>query len=207
MSRAKKRADRLREAVPIQRYLADSGYPVDGSYEGEQQFPCNLHGDGIDNKPSARVYPVSKSWYCFSCDRTRDIIQTCREREGLGFWDAIRALERRYGLPTLVDDGSEEDNPAGAEHGVTAEVVTLMDPTPDQTFEDEATRTERYLTNMTKDKDLPPDALLRLWEAFDKVRYLSEKAEVSEETAKAAMVKIRVSAQKTLVRAFEEGNA
>jgi len=101
-SRAVKRADRIREMIPIVQVLADYGYDVraDGG-DREQQFPCNLHGDGFDLKPSARVYPDSQSWYCFGCDLSRDAIATVRGNEGLSFWEAVRKLEQVYELPPL----------------------------------------------------------------------------------------------------------
>ena len=62
---ASKRAARIREEIPITAVLADYGYDVrDDGGDREQQFPCNMHGDGYDVKPSARVYPESASWYC-----------------------------------------------------------------------------------------------------------------------------------------------
>ena len=65
--RAKAAADRIRETASILDVLAHYGYHVrdDGGHR-EQQFPCDLHGTGRDNKPSARVYPESNSWYCVS---------------------------------------------------------------------------------------------------------------------------------------------
>lgn len=65
--RAKAAADRIRELVPILEVLVTYNYRVraDGG-EREQQFQCDLHGTGKDNKPSARVYPESNSWYCVS---------------------------------------------------------------------------------------------------------------------------------------------
>jgi len=70
MGRARKRADRIRETIPIVSVLADYGYEVrtDGG-DREQQFACNLHGDGNDVKPSARVYPHSNSWHCIATDQ------------------------------------------------------------------------------------------------------------------------------------------
>ena len=77
MSRSERRAERIRSEVPIERVLALYGYEV--RTEGgsrEQQFRCDLHGDGTDNKPSARCYPSSNTWYCWACNQSRDAIQT-----------------------------------------------------------------------------------------------------------------------------------
>jgi hypothetical protein len=65
MSRSRERADRINQHVDIIKVLYDYGYRIHmGDGGQEQQFSCDLHGDGRDSKPSARVYPESKSWYC-----------------------------------------------------------------------------------------------------------------------------------------------
>lgn len=66
MSRARRRADRINEEVSILDVLASYGYQIHTAYDGEQQFRCDLHGSGQDNKPSARVYPDSNSTYCIA---------------------------------------------------------------------------------------------------------------------------------------------
>lgn len=196
MSRAKRRADRLREAIPIQRLLSDYGYRVDPNYDGEQQFSCDFHGDGHDNKPSARVYPVSKSTYCFSCDVSRDVIQVTREKEGLGFWGAIRLLERRYGLPALAEDPEDE----GPEKGLIHQIDAIIDSS--KTWEDELHRVETFLLHVTKEKTLELQETLRFWEAFDKVQYKVKKQEVSEATGKEALQKILGIALQAVQEAF-----
>lgn len=92
-----KRADRIKEQVPILDVLSKYGYDVHG-YNREQQFKCDLHGDGSDNAPSARVYPETGSWFCFACGKARDVISTVMEKEGLDFSSACRAIELKYGL-------------------------------------------------------------------------------------------------------------
>ena len=65
--RLKRRVARIRKAISLARVLEDYGYEV-RAYDSdrEQQFSCDLHGDGMDNTPSARVYP--DNWfYCFGC--------------------------------------------------------------------------------------------------------------------------------------------
>ena len=51
-----KRVEQIKEFVSIEQGLNDLGYRVQ-HIDREQQFPCDLHGDGRDGKFSARVYP------------------------------------------------------------------------------------------------------------------------------------------------------
>ena len=101
MGRAREAADRIRAEVPIVDVLYDYGYRVhpDGE-DREQQFSCDLHGDGSDTKPSARVYPESASFHCFACGRSRDAITLVREKEGVEFWQAVKMLEAKHNLLT-----------------------------------------------------------------------------------------------------------
>lgn len=92
-----KRADRIKEKVSLLEVLSAYGYDVRG-WQREQQFKCDLHGDGSDNAPSARVYPETDTWFCFACGKSRDVISTVMEKEGLEFSSACRALEKKYGL-------------------------------------------------------------------------------------------------------------
>lgn len=194
MSRAKKRADRLREEVPIIQVLADYGYAVrDDGGDREQQFSCDLHGDGSDTKPSARVYPASQSFFCFACGRTRDLISTAREKEGLDFWGAIKVLEERYRLPPLPWD---DDDQAEAEAAKKGKPRTLTDQIRatlevEATWEAERARCDRFLTLATADRDLPLSVLLGFWEAFDRVCHGVESEEWPEAKAKAAVAQIR----------------
>ena len=67
MSRSARRLAQIKSEVPIQQVLFDYGYKIHmGGQFQEQQFPCDLHGDGQDGKPSARMYPASNQWYCVS---------------------------------------------------------------------------------------------------------------------------------------------
>ena len=162
--RARAAADRIRERVPILRVLVALGYDVraDGG-DREQQFSCDLHGSGIDGKPSARVYPDSNSWYCFGCGLTRDPIETVRAKEDLDFWQAVKVLEQAYGLePLPADYGSDE-------RGENAIASVRSNLTRGRTYENEEKRTQRVVENLTTDRDLPLDRLLAFWEAFDKV--------------------------------------
>lgn len=159
MSRPKDRADRIRSEVPIIEVLATYGYAVSVDGGREQQFSCDLHGDGSDSKPSARVYPDSNQWYCFACSTSRDAIQTVREKEGLDFRTACDLLEKRFHLPALpwTEDESKSD---GLELDFSAKAPTA---------EDASNRVKAMLKSITQEQSLPLEAVLRLWQEHDRL--------------------------------------
>lgn len=167
MNRTQKRAERIKAEIPIDQLLADYGYNIYVDGEREQQFSCDLHGDGTDSKPSARVYPESNQWYCFACTVSRDSIQTVREKEGVGFIEAIDLLERKFKLPSLPwEDAFEETSP----EELFAE--SLREPSRD-TLEIETTRAKRLLEALTTERTKPLPLMLRLWEQFDCLSVMS----------------------------------
>jgi hypothetical protein len=150
------------------RVLAEYGYRVnpDGS-DHEQQFSCDLHGDGRDNKKSARYYPASNSMYCWACGRARDSITLVREKNGIGFHEAATWLERRYGLPEL---------PWEAEETVKAvEIQTERVSPPNEGLK----RLERALSIATQERSMTAERLAAFWEAHDGLAYkLREGADI-----------------------------
>ncbi len=167
MTRSERRAARIRTDIPITRVLEDYGYRVQ-DVDRRQQFPCDLHGDGSDGKPSARVYPESNQWYCFACSRSRDAVATVREKEGLAFHAALDALEQRYGLPALPwEEGDDDTTPADP-------VAAVLDaPHADPV----RVRTERVLRALTIERADPLPRVLKLWEAFDRARVLEDRGD------------------------------
>ena len=149
----------------------------------EQQFSCDLHGSGQDNKPSARVYPDSDSWYCFGCGVSRDAIQTVRDKLDKSFVEAVAWLEKTYSLPPLpFEEGDYE------EKGKPLQDSDFQNP---RTYEDERKRFETLLTNTTSDQSLPMRRTLTFWEAFDRVSHLTRKETMTEPKAKVLMVRLR----------------
>ena len=56
-----KRAKRIQDSISIEKVLQDLGYPVRGGGMREEQFPCDLHGDGHDGAYSACLLYTSPS--------------------------------------------------------------------------------------------------------------------------------------------------
>lgn len=186
MSRAQKRADRIRAEVPITRVLSDYGYNVrEAGGDREQQFSCDLHGGGRDLSPSARVYPGSSSVYCFGCGRPRDAIQYAREKEGIDFWGAIKVLEERYHLPPLPWE--DEDEALQIESLPDKVKATLQ---TDATFDEVQSRVKRKLERLTIEREMPMPRILTLWEAFDQTCYEVAEGNWQAEKGKVQLLRI-----------------
>jgi DNA primase len=172
----RRRLERIKQDIPIVEVLRDYGYAVRvDSGQREQQFSCNLHGDGKDGKPSARVYPGSNSWYCFACDRTRDAVATVREREGIGFKEALQLLEHKFNLPPLP---WEDEEPR--QEGISLALQLDQSISPTKTFEDARREVVSLLDMLTIDRTLPLDDILPFWEGLDQLTHKVEHEEIPE---------------------------
>jgi hypothetical protein len=180
-----RRRGRIRAVVKIADLLRDYGYAVRG-HDHEQQFSCDLHGDGSDSKPSARYYPKSNSFYCWACGRTRDPVALVEEKEGLSLPQALKALETRYGLPELV----------GATERDFGEVLASLG-TVDE-YEEERRRARVFLSNITTERAIALEVVLKLWESYDRVAYEHENGD-SSPTAR-LMHKVRTVALSTVMQ-------
>lgn len=172
MGRSKDSADRIRSEVPIIRVLYDYGYGVspDGGNR-EQQFSCDLHGDGLDSTPSARVYPESASFHCFACGRSRDAITLVREKEGLDFWPAIKKIEAEYGLPPLP--WSEDEEPGGIprHRSLSDELRESKPNSTKESAEAKFRRIRSLVSNAYLERQVPASICADLWSLYDKAKY------------------------------------
>lgn len=195
--RARKSADRIREQVPIIQLLADYGYEVDlRGGDREQQFACDLHGDGQDSKPSGRAYPDSGQFFCFACAKSRDAIALVLEKEGLTFWESIRFLEKKYNLEPLPWEEEAEDR----KPTLRQELDRALERS--ETAEQALHRLETFLKNLCQDRSLDAQRCAGLWEAHDRVRFfLSEKGDSEVALTMARKV---LSAAKDALRPREE---
>lgn len=148
-----KRAKRIQDQISIELVMRDLGYPVRGGGMREQQFPCDLHGDGNDGRYSARIYPESSSWYCFACGKSRDAIETYRDKFGLDFGEACELLEKKYGLDIWKWTPS------------SVKEETLPEDTGEEGYEKEKNRLSRLLSIVQKEK--PMKEVLAWWEGYD----------------------------------------
>jgi DNA primase len=57
---------------------------------------CPFHQE---KKPSFTVHIALQIYKCFSCGVSGDVIKFVQEKEGLSFWDALKSLAERHGIP------------------------------------------------------------------------------------------------------------
>ncbi|HWB85630.1 MAG TPA: DNA primase [Bryobacteraceae bacterium] len=57
---------------------------------------CPFHNE---KKPSFTVHVVHQFYKCFSCGVSGDVVKFVQEKEGISFFEALRLLSERYGIP------------------------------------------------------------------------------------------------------------
>ncbi|MGP8246266.1 MAG: CHC2 zinc finger domain-containing protein, partial [Bryobacteraceae bacterium] len=57
---------------------------------------CPFHNE---KTPSFTVHVVHQFYKCFSCGAAGDVIKFVMEKEGLSFFEALKSLAERYGVP------------------------------------------------------------------------------------------------------------
>jgi hypothetical protein len=188
MGRSRLRADRIREVVHLDGVLADYGYDVVPNADREQQFSCDLHGDGADSKPSARFYPDSSSWYCFACSRSRDVITTVMEKEGVPFGQSCSILEKRAGLAPLPWEASDEGKQS-------ADEVVIPDE-QEPGMEEAIPAVLNLIDAVVRDRETGLDKVLRFYEAYDRIVFLYGAGSLKDPVALSALARIHTAASR-----------
>lgn len=101
------RAQQILRMVSAYDVLRANGVELSGSEAKEEQFRCPFHG--VDNKPSARIYPESATGpshaWCFVCQEKRwDAIGLWRKFNGgdeTPFGRVLAQMEKAYNLPPI----------------------------------------------------------------------------------------------------------
>jgi DNA primase len=69
---------------------------------------CPFHNE---KTPSFTVHVVHQFYKCFSCGAGGDVVKFVQEKEGLSFYEALKSLSERYGIPMPKRSGyADEDS-------------------------------------------------------------------------------------------------
>lgn len=182
MSRSQRRLDRVKQ-IPLSKVLHHLGYGVSEHSQREQQFSCDLHGDGRDSKPSARLYndEVGKeSWFCFACGKARDAVSTYKDKYGISFVEALSKIEKDFNLPSM-DWGDEpyqsKESIAKNLHSKLEKEQSLKD------YEQSRSNLDTVLLFMTKERSATLPQTVSFWEAFDKINFMVRSGIIDENKA------------------------
>jgi len=102
--------DRVVQLNEVETILAQlSIYPVLQAYGVEfygggfpEQIHCPFHGTDVNK--SARVYPEDNSVYCFTCDKSWNVITFVQDKEELTFPEALRFIRHYWDIEVVVPD-------------------------------------------------------------------------------------------------------
>lgn len=151
-SRLTLRIRAIKANVPLLEILHKYGYSVNPQYDQDQQFSCNLHGDGSDSKASARYYSESNSTYCFGCGKIRSSVDYVSSLEGVSLSKACSMLEKAFGLDPIPFE-TEETNTKEEEKKINVkktqedftEIKTKLLPLLQRIKEERAISEEKFL--------------------------------------------------------------
>ncbi len=100
--------DSIKQRNPIEEVVAGHGVALRRSGT-HLMGPCPFHQD---EHPSLVVYPETRSFYCFGCGASGDVIDFVRRAEGLSFVDALERLGgHRDGRTSLAGQAAHTSNP------------------------------------------------------------------------------------------------
>ena len=88
---------------------------------------CPFHSE---KTPSFGVHTTSQFYKCFGCDARGDLINFVMEIEGLTFWEAVKLLAERYGIP--LPRRRQDNDPSSRDR----EAVLEMHELASKIFED-----------------------------------------------------------------------
>jgi uncharacterized protein (DUF2267 family) len=163
-------------------------YGVDLLYDDmEVQYACPLHGDGQDDKRSARYYPESDDTYCWGCQKYRDHIGLVMGFEGCSFTQALKILENKWNLsdiPSIYEftqPGEDEKK----------EFQSSLENELDEIFEDRESLLDRFdILERKIDRfvsenrnSLEMESVLRIYHVCDHLMYRLENEKIEMEEA------------------------
>jgi len=82
---AKMAGQMIRDSVTMDQILDLYGYRTKHGF-----MCCPFHGE---KAPSLKVYPGTKGWHCFGCERGGSVIDFVMEHENCKFADAVKAID------------------------------------------------------------------------------------------------------------------
>ena len=89
-------AQHLKSSVDIVRVIGEYGVKLRKASPNRYQGLCPFH---TEKTPSFSVYTQIQRYKCFGCNESGDVIKFVEKIENLSFWEALKELAERNGIP------------------------------------------------------------------------------------------------------------
>lgn len=195
------RADNIKKQVSVYDILNHYSIPI-RTENAEVQFPCPLHGDGRDDGYSARAYPDTEEdpgghTYCWACHKARDVIEWVKDKESFSFVQAMKHIESLFGVKDVPNIYQYFD-PTATEHEEGDEPRARLDRELSEILDVEKLKSssftviERKIDRLVAEKGnrLARGSILRLYYAFDSVKFDVENDNLPTEQAQKVLTKL-----------------
>lgn len=197
------RVENVQKQVTIFQVLESYGIRV-LTTSNEFQFPCPLHGDGHDSGFSARAYPSENNnggtTYCWGCHKSRDVIEWVKDKEGLSFTQALKAVEDRFnvkGKPTIHDFFNPHAVTEKKESKLVQEVSSILNGgtslQQNNTISASSfSRIERQIERLVDSEKVNLDmtSVLKLYYVLDKLKFSYSRGEVDDAKVSDVLAKL-----------------
>jgi DNA primase len=101
-SRYRRNESNLYTAEQVRRVLTGSGIDVESDLSDNYIIFCPFHNN--HRTPAGEVHKTSGLFFCFSCQKTADLIELIMHTSGRTYFEAARYIKSKEKLSNLVDD-------------------------------------------------------------------------------------------------------
>ena len=86
----------------IQRVITGAGLDVESEVDSDYIIFCPFHAN--NRTPAGEVHKLNGLFFCFSCQKTADLIELIMHTSGRTYFEGARYIKSKEKLSNLVDD-------------------------------------------------------------------------------------------------------
>ena len=95
--------------------------------KGDMWAPCPFHQE---KTASFHVDDTKGFYYCFGCQAKGNIFSFLKEMEGVSFFDAVKVLSDKAGIPLEIDEFAKSKTASTEEHILLNICLLYTSPSP-----------------------------------------------------------------------------
>ncbi len=101
-SRYRRNQSNIYTAEQVRRVLTGSGVDIESDLSDNYIIYCPFHNN--HRTPAGEVHKLNGLFFCFSCQKTADLIELVMHTSGRTYFEAARYIKSKEKLTNLVDD-------------------------------------------------------------------------------------------------------